>query len=96
MKYAFLIMGNYHPEQENTSMAEGSVRMIGVSSLEEACQVTENLVREGIDCIELCGAFGEKGARQVIEASGGKIPVGYVVHFPEQDPLFEALFGPEK
>lgn len=96
MRYAFLIMGNYHPEKENVSMAKGSVRMIGVSNLEEACQVTEILVQEGIDCIELCGAFGEKGAKRIIEVSGGRIPVGFVVHFPEQDPLFEALFGPEK
>ena len=50
------------------------------------------LAEEGIGCIELCGAFGPDGARQVIEATGGRIPVGYVTHFPEQDPLFRAAF----
>ena len=48
---------------------------------------------EGVDCIELCGAFEEEGARRVIEATGNKVPVGYVVHLPSQDPLFQALFG---
>ncbi|WP_368295957.1 DUF6506 family protein, partial [Enterocloster citroniae] len=40
-----------------------------------------------------CGAFEEEGARRVIEATGNKVPVGYVVHLPSQDPLFQALFG---
>ena len=44
-------------------------------------------------CIELCGAFGEEGARRVIDATGGTLAVGYVVHFPEQDGLFKAVFG---
>ncbi|HIQ59121.1 MAG TPA: hypothetical protein IAB22_06680 [Candidatus Merdivicinus intestinavium] len=95
MNYAFLIMGDYSPLRDRASMAGESVRMIGVSGLEEACRIAGELAAEGIDCIELCGAFGEKGARKVIEAAGGKIPVGYVVHLPEQDGLFEALFGPE-
>lgn len=48
---------------------------------------------EGIGCIELCGAFGEAGARRVMQATGGRIPVGYVTHAAEMDPVFEAAFG---
>ena len=46
-----------------------------------------------MECIELCGAFGEEGARRVIEATGGKVPVGYVTHLPQQDALYAAVFG---
>ncbi|MFQ7574196.1 MAG: DUF6506 family protein [Lachnospira sp.] len=32
----------------------------------------------------MCGAFGENGARAVIEATENKLPIGYVTHLPEQ------------
>lgn len=93
MKYAFLLMGSYDSQRDRTSMVNGSVRMVGVSDIEDACAVAKELYREGIDCIELCGAFEEAGARRVIEATDHKIPVGFVVHLPEQDGLFTELFG---
>ena len=93
MKFAFIIMGNFDSGKDHAEMQGESVRMIGVSSIEEACKVAKGLQAQGIDCIELCGAFEESGARKVIEATNNKIPVGYVTHLPEQDPLFKALFG---
>ena len=33
------------------------------------------------------------GARRVMQATGGRIPVGYVTHAAEMDPVFEAAFG---
>ena len=93
MTFAFLILGDFSPEQDRTaSIGGGSARMIGVPDLPAACAAARALAEEGIGCIELCGAFGPDGARQVIEATGGRIPVGYVTHFPEQDPLFRAAF----
>ena len=35
--------------------------VIGVASIEDACMVAKKLKADGIDCIELCGAFGEAG-----------------------------------
>ena len=93
MTFAFLILGDFSPEQDRTaSIGGGSARMIGVPDLPAACAAARALAEEGIGCIELCGAFGPDGARQVSEATGGRIPVGYVTHFPEQDPLFRAAF----
>ena len=93
MTFAFLILGDFSPEQDRTaSIGGGSARMIGVPDLPAACAAARALAEVGIGCIELCGAFGPDGARQVIEATGGRIPVGYVTHFPEQDPLFRAAF----
>ena len=46
-----------------------------------------------MDCIELCGAFGEAGARAVIVATRNQVPVGFVTHLPEQEELFRKTFG---
>ena len=92
MKYAFLIMGDFDPDRDRAAFADGT-KMIGVSSLEQACETAKQLMQSGVQCIELCGAFGEDGARAVISVTEGKVAVGYVVHFPEQDSLFQALFG---
>ena len=43
---------------------EGKYRdapVIGVASIEDACMVAKKLKANGIDCIELCSAFGEAG-----------------------------------
>ena len=51
------------------------------------------MYEDGVECIELCGAFGETGARKVMEAVNGRAAIGYVVHLPEQDELYKKLFG---
>lgn len=93
MKFAFIIMGNFNSKQDCASIKDGAASIIGVSSLEEACQVAKKLQENGIDCIELCGAFEEAGARAVIEATQNKLPIGYITHLPEQDTLFDEVFG---
>ena len=93
MKYAFLVMGSYDSRTDRAELQNGAARIIGVSSVEEACGIARTLQAEGVACVELCGAFGEEGARRVIEATGGTLAVGYVVHFPQQDELFRAVFG---
>lgn len=49
--------------------------------------------KEGIDCIELCGAFGEAGAKAIIEATDNALPIGYITHLPEQDYLYFKAFS---
>ncbi len=93
VKFAFLIMGSFDPGRDCASICAGEARMIGVPDIDAACEQAALLKAEGVGCIELCGAFGEQGARRVIEATGGSIPVGYVTHLPEQDALFRAAFG---
>ena len=96
MKYAFLVMGSYDSRTDRAEIQNGATRIIGVCSVEEACEIARTLQAEGVACIELCGAFGPEGARRIIEATGGKLPIGYVVHFPEQDDLFAAAFPGDK
>lgn len=51
---------------------------VAVKSYEEAGKLAKELVDEGIQAIELCGGFGNKGTAMVTEAVEGKIPVGVV------------------
>lgn len=46
-----------------------------------------------MNCIELCGAFGEDGARAVIEATENKLPIGFVTHLEEQEEVYKAAFS---
>lgn len=93
MRLAYILMGPFDWKTDRSSIHDGTATIVGVSSLEDACAAAKELQASGIQCIELCGAFEEKGARKVIEATGGKIPIGYSIHLPEQDALFTALFG---
>ena len=91
MRFAFLIMGKFDSREDQAVIHNGTARIIGVSDLEDAARTAKRLEEEGIDCIELCGAFREEGARAVIEATGNRIPVGYVTHLPEQDDIYWLL-----
>lgn len=92
MKFAFIIMGNFSIGENRGVIHNGLAQIISVSNVEEACIVAKQLYDEGVVCIELCGAFGEEGARAVINATGNKIPIGHVVHLPEQDTIYESFF----
>lgn len=97
MKFAFLVMGaDLDSQRDRAVIKEGTAQIIGVSNLEEACAVAKDLLEKGIDCIELCGAFREDGARKVIHATQNKIPIGYVTHLPEQEEVYRLAFSKVK
>ncbi|HJB16942.1 MAG TPA: hypothetical protein IAA05_13045 [Candidatus Blautia excrementipullorum] len=95
MKFAFLILGNnFDREKDQALIHNGTARIIGVPSVQEAALTARKLYEDdGVDCIELCGAFGPEGARKIIEATDNKIPVGYITHLPEQDEVYNAAFS---
>lgn len=93
MKFAFIIMGDFHVQKDRAAIHEGTAQIIGVRNLQEACAIAKELYENGVKCIELCGAFGESGAKEVIQATQNKIPIGYVTHLPEQDGIYRAAFS---
>ena len=94
MKFAFIIMGKiFDVTKDKASIHNGISQIIGVSNIEEACETARKLCEEGVGCIELCGAFGENGAREIIKATENKIPIGYVTHLPEQMELYKKAFS---
>jgi hypothetical protein len=73
---------------------EGDAITVGVSTVEQACDVAAHAHAAGeAHFIELCGDFGEEGCRRVIAAVDGRLPVGYVVYLPEEQPKIDALFA---
>lgn len=95
MKFAFLIMSSHEIDsrEERAAICDGEFSIISVNDIEDAKRTASELERKGIGCIELCGAFNEEGCRAVIEATGGRIPIGYVTHLAEQDGVFKKTFG---
>lgn len=93
MRFAFIIMGEFSFPTDTAEIAGGSARIIGVADINGAIEAARMLQKSGVDCIELCGAFGEDGARKIIEATGNGMPIGYVTHLPEQDRLYRAVFS---
>ena len=63
------------------------------SLLDRVGEVADDL-RQRVDTTVVIGIGGSYlGARAVIDATGGAIPVGYVTHLPEQDSLYAEVFG---
>lgn len=93
MNYAYLIMGKYDAKKDRAEIGNGKAQLIGVSSVDEACEVAKEILGNGVDCVELCGAFGPNGAKKVVEATGNKFPIGYITHLAEQDELYKEIFS---
>jgi hypothetical protein len=67
--------------------------LAGVPSVTDAPAVARDLVDDGAELIELCGAFGPVGTAAVVEAVGGTVPVGGVYYGGEATGGLAALFG---
>lgn len=79
--YGFIVMApDYQPEKQNAILENEYFRteVAGVSTVEEAVDVAGEMIKRGIQVIELCGAFGEDNANKVIDSLDTKVPVGFV------------------
>ena len=52
--------------------------VVAVPEQIDAVQLSVELVRDGVQFIELCGGFEPIWVGKIIEATGGEIPVGHV------------------
>lgn len=68
MKFAYLIMGA--DETDQAEIHNGTAQIVGASNIKEAVIAARRLLYEGVNCIELCGAFGADGARIIIKTTG--------------------------
>lgn len=93
MKFAYIIKGDFDMLEDQAFIKNGFAQILGVSTTQQACEVSKKLVLEGVTCIELCGGFSESDVREVIEATDNKTPIGFVTHLKEQDELYKSVFG---
>lgn len=68
------------PKKDRFVIDRGGMRntVIAVPEQADAVQVAVELVKEGVQFIELCGGFEPLWTGKIIEATGGNIPVGSV------------------
>lgn len=66
---------------------------IGVPDIAKGVEIAPSLPGEGIELIELCGAFCGRGLAEVIDAVDGKVPVGAVFYGCEAATGLHKLFG---
>ena len=67
---------------------------VAVPAVNAAGAAARQLVDDGVELIELCGAFGPAGTAAVVEAVGDRVPVGGVYYGGEATTGLAALFGP--
>ena len=94
MKFAYLILGSsFDPSRDRASIADGKATIVGVPSIDAACEVARELACDGVAAIDVCGGFGEAGARRLIEATGGRVCICPAHYLPEQEELNRSLFS---
>lgn len=95
-RFGFIVTGEgLDPSVNRIEMASDLFVMVavGVSRVEEANAVAEELVADGIQLIELCGGFGPAGTASVLQAIGHAVPVGSVAYGPESIDQMHQLFS---
>lgn len=81
LKAAFIVAFPESDPKKHRAVVETpaySLTVVFTKDVDEAANIAKDLVKEGIQIIELCVGFGPVGAAKVIEAVGDKIPVGSV------------------
>jgi hypothetical protein len=94
--WAFIyISKECNPKEHNKTIDSLGCRSIfvGVDSVDAGCEAAKKLVSEGCRIIELCGGFGKQGAKKVIEATEGAVPVGFVDYFPGDEEKVKLIFS---
>jgi hypothetical protein len=69
---------------------------MGVASVEQRPAAAPDRVAEGLELIELCGAFGGAGLAavvKVVKAVDGRVPIGGVFYGCEASSGLDELFG---
>jgi len=82
------------PRRDAIGTAACELICIGIPSVDGAAAAVRSLVQEGVELIELCGAFEAKGLAAVVaETQSSGIPVGAVFYGGDAAPALHRLFG---
>ena len=94
--FIYLGAGNDDPAVDRAVIERGGLTttIVAVPERSAVVEVAAELVAAGAQSIELCGAFGPKWVAEVVEATGGGVPVGGVNYGIESVPALASLFAP--
>ncbi len=84
--YGFIMIDPSYTKEEKTSLSSDIFKttVCCVQDIEMACKSAQQLVADGVQLIELCGAFKGDMPEQVIKAIDGKVPVGHMAYSEEE------------
>jgi hypothetical protein len=80
--FIFLGAGQQDPAVDRAVIERGGLTktIVAVPDPSRAAAVARELVTDGAQSIELCGALGPASVAEVLQATGGQIPVGGVTY----------------
>jgi hypothetical protein len=90
-RFGFIVTGDDFEQDQGTEAFH--MKVVGVSRPEQGIEVAKQMVRDGIQLIELCGGFSPVWAGRIIEAIEYAVPVGVVAYGPESIDKMYALFA---
>ncbi len=90
-RFGFIVTGDNFTQLQGTDRFKMTV--VGVASPEQGIEVAKQMVKDGIQLIELCGGFSPVWAGKIIEAIGYAVPVGVVAYGPESIDAMYKLFA---
>jgi len=91
-RFGFIVVGAELDARHKLSSPSFEMSLVGIASPEEGPAAAAQLVSEGAQLIELCGAFGPTWTARVIEAVEGRVPVGAVSYGAEALPGLAEIF----
>lgn len=95
-QFAYMLMGpQYDPKehQAHFETEESITHIFTVRNFDEAKEKALECLRMGVGVIECCGAFQQERAQELIELTGGKIGIGYVINEASQADIFRRFFS---
>ncbi len=96
--FIYLGTGTEDPAEQRAVIDHGGLRthVVAVPDRHSAVTVAVELVADGAQSLELCGAFGPVDAAAVLEATAGQVPVGVVGYGMESVPGLARLFADDE
>jgi hypothetical protein len=91
-RFGFIVVGAELDARQQLSSRAFEMSIVGVASPEEGPAAAAQLLAEGVQLIELCGAFGPTWTARVIDAVEGRVPVGAVSYGAEALPGLAEIF----
>ncbi len=94
-KYCVMLMGEFDPEKDRAFFTREDLQtqIYCARNFREAKQKVRELQEEGYGSVELCGAFSREMALELMEITGHKMAIAYMVHEPILDDAFDSFFG---
>jgi len=90
-QFGFIVTGDRFVQHQGTDKFQ--MKVVGVADPSEGIEAAQQMVRDGIQLIELCGGFSPVWAGKIIEAIDHAVPVGVVAYGPESINALHRLFS---